>query len=1491
MAVVYYDRLYRRKGTRRFAHYLKPRILDSREFDFPVGTVLQWWRVSENIEYVTKEFGYFNRLDRAQVETFFEYPEEGTEGRFVTKSFLINSYITDSARKCKEFKFLKPKQELSVPDKVLKIANYGPISGKYRYTTQPLKDYYIHRNVFSTVIHNMWKTKRRVFITIDLPDTLPTRIELEKISKRLLPAQLKLVPTYKHLNILDMWKFLTPDLQKESILYKIPKDKYKDVDLLLTIDNKLILINLNYLAASVAEYGISEAGAKAKPSNVFKKVFYFMCKKFISEAAIPESELDKHEANLDKEEDVLSKRVDTMGEKEDDIQESNLKVKEETQPQDEVKEPTTEPEYKSEEQEEVQHAGGAMIASQLDKNNKNQVGFLARLRNMQSNNDNELKNTKEEIDKVTDELEELEDGGGEERDVLETSLSELEDQLEKDKSILEDDGEIEDKPSKLDRDINKLELIVTSAKTIDEIKNESPDFKKGVFERVDYLRDNKMFTPKQAQKHKDIIEKQLKSKDPFGSDKTIEEILDYSKDNFNLSKETYSITPNKVVLDESYNNNVINKLKEDYINNQYRKDLVRTIYSLQNAGYIIEDYKVKSEGSITGVLEEHAVKIRTLDGKSNTFKFMLPELSSDGTMKISGQTYVMRQQRLVQILAKIDTGSVKLTTYYGSLFINKATYKKDDLGYKILNQLAKRYNQEDSDIKNLVAVSPNNEEVKLPLDYAIFSRYIKSFNFKTYFFSFDYNKRIRIFRDMTADTLKRLESNNAVLVGNDKNVPILMDFKNRLFRFEDNKYIEIDNIHDLLGLDQLSYNVEFSTVKIFKSIIPTGILLSYYLGFNNLLSTLKTKYTVIEDNSRVPKTINNFVIKFKDKKIVVERDYNIGDLILAGLTYTKEVEEVTLNSLNNKNDFMVLFTKLKLSSMYIKEIKALEYLFLDPMSLSLCKELKLPTNFKGLLIKANELLVDDYYKNPNNISQMCIKGYERICGMVYNELAKGLRTYDNKSAYSKTKISIPPYSIITKINEDSTTVLVDDLNPIAAMKQTEDVSFIGAFGLSKDAMARDSRIYNISEVGIMSEAAKDSGDVGITAYMSAAPNIDSTRGVVNKVGDTSSGLASVVSTSALLAPFSTNDDTKRLNFVSIMQSHTVPVNSMRVPYVRTGYETIIPVRSNEKFVVSAKEDGVVTDLTDKEMTVTYNSKKKATYRIRTWTSKEESETCYTHQQVPNFKKGDKFLKDDSLIYDKLFYEPDIFNPNRVIYKLGDIVTVALMEDSDTYEDSATISRKLNHRLGTTVTKAKSIIVNATDTILDIKNIGSKVEPTEPLMVITDSNLPVDKLDEETIEILKNLKSMAPSAKIRGTISKIEVRYNCELADMSDTLKSITMASNRRLKEEYGYDGKVTSGYSVEGKPLLPGEVQIKVYIITTQGMGIGDKAILGNQCKFTVGEVFDNQLETEDGTDIEVTFSYRGINARIVNSAMLMGTTGMVLEQLKNRAVELYFGK
>lgn len=357
-----------------------------------------------------------------------------------------------------------------------------------------------------------------------------------------------------------------------------------------------------------------------------------------------------------------------------------------------------------------------------------------------------------------------------------------------------------------------------------------------------------------------------------------------------------------------------------------------------------------------------------------------------------------------------------------------------------------------------------------------------------------------------------------------------------------------------------------------------------------------------------------------------------------------------------------------------------------------------------------------------------------------------------------------------------------------------------------------------------------------------------------------------------------------------MNSHVIPINNMRVPYVRTGYEAIIPIRSDKKFVITAEDEGKVSKVTKSEVEIIYKSLGKKSYKIKDWTSKEESHACYTHVMLSNVKEGDKVTKDDTIIYDSSFFEPDIFNPKRVIYKMGDVVTVALMEDPETYEDSGTLAKSLSKRLGTTVTKIKSFVLECTDNVLDMKAVGSKVEPTDTLFTITDNMLPMTKLDDKTLEILKELKNKSPKAKIRGVISKIDIRYNCNIEDMSETLKTIVTNFDKKFKQDTGYTGKVSSSYSIEGKPLQPGEIQIKYYIQTDVQMGIGDKAIFGNQCKFTIGEVFENSFEAQDGTPIEATFSYRSINARIVNSAMLLGTTGMVLEKLTDKVTKLYFG-
>lgn len=359
-----------------------------------------------------------------------------------------------------------------------------------------------------------------------------------------------------------------------------------------------------------------------------------------------------------------------------------------------------------------------------------------------------------------------------------------------------------------------------------------------------------------------------------------------------------------------------------------------------------------------------------------------------------------------------------------------------------------------------------------------------------------------------------------------------------------------------------------------------------------------------------------------------------------------------------------------------------------------------------------------------------------------------------------------------------------------------------------------------------------------------------------------------------------------------MSSHIVPMTNSRTPYVLEGYETILPIKARGKFVSIADDDGEVIELTKDKITVNYRKLGKASYSLKSWRGKEESGTCYTHNIVPNLKVGQKFLKDDTIAYDEAFFAPCIFEPRRVIYKQGTIIKVMFSEEVGSHEDSTIISYNLHKKLGTKLTKVKSIIVNAKDNINNVIDVNEKVKPETSLLTITSGDL-VGKnegLDKESLALLNEIKQASPKAETTGVVSHIVVYYNLDnLKEASNTIKKLIEYSDNILLKEYGYPGKVTSKYSVDGKPLLPGEIQIKFYIETNNNMGNGDKLIYGNQLKCTIGEVFDYELITDDGEEIDAIFSNRSVAARNTLSPYLTGTTGTLLNRIEQNIIDMYF--
>jgi len=367
-----------------------------------------------------------------------------------------------------------------------------------------------------------------------------------------------------------------------------------------------------------------------------------------------------------------------------------------------------------------------------------------------------------------------------------------------------------------------------------------------------------------------------------------------------------------------------------------------------------------------------------------------------------------------------------------------------------------------------------------------------------------------------------------------------------------------------------------------------------------------------------------------------------------------------------------------------------------------------------------------------------------------------------------------------------------------------------------------------------------------------------------------------------------------VNFINIQNSHVIPMKNATVYPVRTGYDSVLAYRLPKKFIGFAIDDGIVETASKNKIIVNYKNKGKKTYIFKDWNSKEESNSSFIHRMKSNVVKGQTVKHGDVLYYDSSFFEPDFFDKTKVTYKPYLTVTTALMEINETFEDSSAISKKIADLAEIEQVKSKSVILDCTDEISNVLKIGDKVNPNTALMTIGTSILDeTGKLSEEALDILQGFIKTTPKAKVKGEIIDVKVFYHCEKENMSESIREIVEYAEKFLVDKNTgkkYTGKVDSSYSIKGKPLDPGKIEIKYYFRLGSKMVTGDKAIFGNQLKTTVGEIFNYPIVSDSGKEIDALFSARAIYARIVNSPSLMGTTARLLREISKKAADMYLG-
>lgn len=1016
-----FNEFYKKYGNRRSTSLIEPKTVDNDSFKFPRNSILQWVMVSDVVVPMTTDYGYLHNEKLPVVTTPLKYSKDiDLVGTPIQKPIVVARIMKELKSNEPTFKFLKPNiKSIKVPNTKLFIFNYGVVGASYRYSIDPLNDYYKYVNTMKTILYNSSIANmgdgRHQFILIDLPLSIPSRMVLDRFLTKMTKVGLEHFSTYKHLIMLELWKFLSPDT--ESLFDVLSLADYKNITLMFNSNGKVSFLNLNLLLSLSKDRPDVVTGLNKVPSETLKKMFYVFITKLSNVVNIPDAAIKKTN-------ELMNSVVGS----------NNMQLEENEE--------------------------------HLDSKN---------------------------IDKALSE--ELDD--------------------------IPDSDSIDDMVT--DSEIEKIsETAMTTYDTKKELLDTKDNPKAELTKKLDLLKKHKVISKTKFDNLHTALANQTKMTiDLPGKGETkLTDLLTISDKDLTLTNKEIELPAAKSVLDPTMNKNVTSVMISKYIENKYYKDMTRSLFGLQKAGVIINSYKIESGANILGEFQIHTIEVVLLDGSKSKLTFKLPTISKDGSFKMSTHSYYMRMQKVDKVIVKVGFNKVNLNTYYGKLSVTKATFKKDDAGYVFRNKLLK-LSEINKELTNIGLLDNIKMDQTLPIAYTTISRYVKKFTLGNLNYNFDYDNRDKLLPKIKLDSIEK----NKILVGvTNDGKPLLMD--NDGVVYLNNK--PIGTILHQLGLKQNALPIEYANLRILKKQIPLVTILSYYIGLQSLFKILNTKFTKHQVKEKITLDPNQYVVLFKDVKLIIERDYGLSDMIIAGLVSIKNItRNINFSVMTNKDNFSILFNMMELSITYINEIKLLETMYIDPMSENVLKSMHEPIVFKALLIRAAELLLTDDYINPNDVTNILVKGYERIPGMVYNELVRAMKEHANASIFGKSRLQINPYSVWATIGSDSTTVLIDDLNPVAEIKQFEDVSALGKFGRIKETFTKDTRSIDESEIGLFSEAVKDSGDVGITAYLSGAPTFKNILGEVNKFDWKEDGMTSILSTPGLLTPFTITDDAKR----------------------------------------------------------------------------------------------------------------------------------------------------------------------------------------------------------------------------------------------------------------------------------------------------------------------------------------------------------------------------
>ena len=382
----------------------------------------------------------------------------------------------------------------------------------------------------------------------------------------------------------------------------------------------------------------------------------------------------------------------------------------------------------------------------------------------------------------------------------------------------------------------------------------------------------------------------------------------------------------------------------------------------------------------------------------------------------------------------------------------------------------------------------------------------------------------------------------------------------------------------------------------------------------------------------------------------------------------------------------------------------------------------------------------------------------------------------------------------------------------------------------------------------------------------------------------------------------------------------IPVQDADPVLIGNKVESVIPYLLSDEFIVDAKEDGKVIDITNGFCIIEYKSGKKQAINIAPRVQKNSSAGFWVDNTlVCDLKPGDKFKHGDILAYNNKHFTKNS-SDNGASMNLGALCKIAITSQWDVFEDSAPISKRLSEKLAAEMVDEKSVTFSPHTFIDHIVKVGDKINAGDPLIIFSDAeseelHRTLSAMRETNRQTVIESAKTTISSKYTGEIADIRVYTTSELEDLDPSLRQVVQTYWDGIKKkndtlakyaneddlEYYKAGQIInevaevidtgSNNKVRGVELKPGFVVIFFYIKYKIAASKGDKVVC-SVCKGIISHVFEEGMEpySEYNPDepIDTIVAPLAVAARKVPAIFLTIFGNKLLIELKTQLKDEY---